>query len=261
MPRFAANLTLMFNEYDFLDRFDAAAEAGFEAVEFLFPYEAPPDAVAARVERNGLSVALFNLPAGDWAAGERGKAALPHRADELPSDIARALEYAAATRVPRLHLMSGLADSDDLEAMRAYRSALALCAGALAEQGLQLVIEPINGRDMPGYFLGDFALAERLIDVLALPNLGLQFDIYHRQILHGDVTMALRRTMPIIGHVQIASVPSRQEPDGGELDFSFLFAELDRLSYAGFLGCEYRPRGSTADGLGWFARYAPRPRA
>jgi hydroxypyruvate isomerase len=256
MPVFAANLTMMFNEWSFLDRFDAAAEAGFTAVEYLFPYEAPPEAIAERLARNKLEQALFNLPPGDWAAGERGIAALPGRFEELKADVARALDYAAATGVKRLHLMAGLADPSDAEAADCYRRAVSYAAERLAEKEIDLLLEPINGRNMPGYFLNDFGAAERLIADLGLANLKLQFDIYHRQIIHGDVVMALRRLMPITGHIQIASVPSRQEPDGEELNYSYLFAEIDRLGYSGFVGCEYTPRGGTLDGLAWFKPFA-----
>ncbi|MCA1369570.1 hydroxypyruvate isomerase family protein [Bradyrhizobium sp. BRP14] len=256
MPVFAANLTMMFNEWSFLDRFDAAAEAGFTAVEYLFPYEVPPEKVAERLARNKLEQALFNLPPGDWAAGERGIAALPGRFDDLKSDIEKALEYAAATGVKRLHLMAGLADPFDGEAATCYRRSVAFAAELLAEIGIDLVIEPINERNMPGYFLNDFGAAETLIAELGLANLKLQFDIYHRQIMHGDVAMALRHLMPITGHIQIASVPSRHEPDGEELNYPYLFAEIDRLGYAGFVGCEYTPRGRTLDGLAWFKPFA-----
>jgi hydroxypyruvate isomerase len=252
MPTFAANLTMMFNEWSFLDRFDAAAEAGFTAVEFLFPYEHPPEAVAERLTRNGLDLALFNLPPGDWAAGERGLAALPERFDEVTAGVDTALRYIEATGARRVHLMAGLADSKSPEANAAYRRSVAHVAGRLDAAGVQLMLEPINGRDMPGYFLNDFALAEAVIAELNLPNLKLQFDVYHRQIMHGDVTMALRRLLPIIGHVQIASVPSRNEPDGQELSYPFFFQELDLLGYECFVGCEYRPRGKTLDGLDWF---------
>ncbi|TBY84625.1 2-oxo-tetronate isomerase [Rhizobium leguminosarum] len=252
MPVFAANLTMMFNEWAFLDRFDAAADAGFAAVEYLFPYEATPEAIAERLARNNLQQALFNLPPGDWAAGERGIAALPGRFDALKADVERALDYAAATGVRRLHLMAGIADLHDEDASSCYRRSVTYAAGRLAEKGIDLLLEPINGRNMPGYFLNDFGAAERLIAECGLPNLKLQFDIYHRQIIHGDVTMALRRLLPIAGHIQIASVPSRNEPDGEELNYPYLFGEIDRLGYDGFVGCEYIPRGHTLDGLGWF---------
>jgi 2-dehydrotetronate isomerase len=256
MPVFAANLTMMFTEWSFLDRFDAAAEAGFTAVEYLFPYEASPAAIAERLTRNNLQQALFNLPPGDWAAGERGIAALPGRFDALKADVERALNYAAATGVKRLHLMAGLADPTDSEAATSYRRSLAYAAERLAEKGIDLLIEPINSRNMPGYFLNDFGAAERLISGLGLANLKLQFDIYHRQIIHGDVAMALRRLMPITGHIQIASVPSRHEPVGEELNYPYLFGEIDRLGYKGFVGCEYTPRGPTLDGLAWFKPFA-----
>jgi 2-dehydrotetronate isomerase len=256
MPVFAANLTMIFNEWAFLDRFDAAAEAGFAAVEYLFPYEATPEAIAERLARNNLQQALFNLPPGDWAAGERGIAALPGRFDALKADVERALDYAAATGVRRLHLMAGIADRHDEDASSAYRRSVTYAAGRLAEKGIDLLLEPINGRNMPGYFLNDFGAAERLIAECGLPNLKLQFDIYHRQIIHGDVTIALRHLLPIAGHIQIASVPSRNEPDGEELNYPYLFGEIDRLGYDGFVGCEYIPRGHTLDGLGWFKPFA-----
>ncbi|ARQ14078.1 hydroxypyruvate isomerase protein (plasmid) [Rhizobium etli] len=256
MPAFAANLTMMFNEWEFLDRFDAAADAGFSAVEYLFPYEAAPEAIAERLARNNLRQALFNLPPGDWGAGERGIAALAGRFDDLQADVERALDYAAATGVGRLHLMAGIADPHDQEAASSYRRSVTYTAGRLAEKGIDLLLEPINGRNMPGYFLNDFAAAERLIAEGGLPNLKLQFDVYHRQILHGDVTMALRRLLPITGHIQIASVPSRNEPDGEELNYPYLFGEIDRLGYDGFIGCEYIPRGQTLDGLAWFKPFA-----
>ena len=254
MPRFAANLTMMFNEHGFLDRFDAAAAAGFQFVEFLFPYDHPPEAVAGRLRRNGLTPVLFNLPPGDWAAGERGLAALPERAAEVRENLAAALPYIRALGVGRVHLMAGLAEAGEA-ADRAYREAVRWCADRLADEGVTLVIEPINRRDMPGYYLADVDRAAALIVALARPNLRLQFDIYHAQIIHGDVTRRLQRLMPLIGHVQVASVPSRHEPDGEELNYPFLFAELDRLGYDGFVGCEYRPRGRTEDGLGWLAPY------
>lgn len=255
MPRFAANLTMMFNERPFLDRFAAAADAGFTAVEFLFPYDFAPEVVAAKLEAAGLTQALFNMPPGDWAAGERGIAALPGREAEFDANVDVALTYAEATGVKRLHMMAGLIAADDAAAKAAYRRAVVFAAERLAAKGLDLVLEPINGRDMPGYFLNDFDTAAALIAELGLPNLKLQYDVYHRQILHGDVLVSLEALMPIVGHVQIASVPKRNEPNTGELNDSAIFAALDRLGYDGFVGCEYRPVAVTEDGLGWFAPY------
>ncbi len=258
MPRFAANLSFMFGEWSFLDRFDAAADAGFEAVEYLFPYEFAPDEIAARLAKNGLDQALFNLPPGDFAGGERGLAALPDRFHDLKASVAQALAYAKATGAKRLHLMAGIAEPRDQAAASSYRRAVAFAAEQLGKEGIDLLIEPINRRDIPGYFLNDYPMALQLIDELRLPNLKLQFDVYHRQILHGDVTVAFHTLQPLIGHVQIASVPSRHEPDGEELNYPFLFDEIDRLAYAGYVGCEYRPRGGTLAGLGWFRPFARR---
>jgi len=256
MPRFAANLSMMFNEHPFLDRFDAAAQAGFTAVEFLFPYEHAPEEIALRLQRNDLKQVLFNLPPGDWNAGEKGFAARPDKFDDLRQSLHTALPYAEATGVRRLHMMAGLADRHDPRAVEAFKRSIEWAAGFVGDHGIDLVIEPINGRDVPGYFLNDFTFARDLIVELGIPNVGLQFDIYHCQILHGDVTMRLREMMPLIGHIQIASVPSRNEPDGEELNYPFLFAELDRLGYDNYVGCEYRPAGDTAAGLGWFKPYA-----
>jgi len=253
MPRFAANLSMMFTEWAFLDRFTAAAEAGFDAVEFLFPYEHAVDAVARALADNGLTQALFNLPAGDFAAGERGLAALSGREADFRASLATALPYVEATGARKIHCMSGHADPADPAARATYAASLARAAETFGPLGVEILVEPINGRDMPGYFMNDFARAAALIDELGLPNLRLQFDMYHRQILHGDVAMGFRALQPIVAHVQIASVPGRHEPDGEELRYEFLFGELDRLGYAGFVGCEYRPRAGTLEGLGWFA--------
>ncbi len=251
MPRFAANLTMMFNEHGFLDRFAAAARAGFDAVEFLFPYDFPAEAIAERVAAHGLEVVLFNMPPGDWAKGERGIAALAGREQEFRDGVARALAYAEALGTPRLHLMAGIASRSDTAALARYRDALAFAADAAGAEGRDLLIEPLNPRDMPGYLLNDFQQAADLITELGRPNLKLQFDIYHRQILHGDMLKGLEALMPIIGHIQTASVPGRNEPGTGELDDFRIFAALDRLGYAGHVGCEYRPAGETVAGLGW----------
>jgi len=255
MPRFAANLSMMFTELPFLDRFAAAADQGFTAVEYLFPYEFAPDAIARRLSDHKLTQALFNLPPGDFAKGDRGLASLPERASEFTDGLAQALLYAEATGVKQLHMMAGLSDKHSARHAGRYRDALKEAAAALGSAGLDLLIEPINGRDMPGYFLNDFHDAEKLIAEMKLPNLKLQYDIYHRQIIHGDVVKSLAALMPIIAHVQVASVPLRHEPDSGELNDSFVFETLDRLGYHGWVGCEYRPRAGTEHGLGWFGPY------
>ena len=253
MPRFAANLTMMFNEWTFLDRFAAAADAGFRAVEYLFPYAETPDAIAQALARHGLTQALFNAPPGDWSAGERGLAALPGRRDEFRASFEDALAYAVATGVKRLHVMSGAAAREPAH-VAAFEDSLRHACDAAGEAGLDIVIEPINGRDMPGYFLNDFGFAVEIIERLARPNLKLQYDIYHRQILHGDILKSLERLMPLIGHIQTASVPGRNEPGTGELDDFRIFRAIDALNYPGFVGCEYRPANGTLAGLDWMRR-------
>ena len=251
MPKFAANLTMMFNEWEFLDRFGAAADAGFTAVEFLFPYAFAPDAVAGQLQKHGLKQALFNLPPGDWDAGERGLAALPKRARDFAASLTAALPYALATGVPRVHLMSGIADRFDPAAQAAYKTALQRACELFGAEGIEVIIEPLNPRDMPGYLLNDFGFARDLIAGLGLPNLKLQYDIYHRQILHGDVLTSLDALLPVIGHIQIASVPGRHEPGTGELNDAAIFRHLDAIGYSGYVGCEYRPAAGTLAGLGW----------
>lgn len=255
MPKFAANISMMFTEHAFLDRFDAAAEAGFPAVEFLFPYDHPPEAIAERLKRNRLTQALFNLPPGRWEEGERGLAALPDRFEEFKSGVARALDYVAATGAKRVHMMAGNAARNDPKAEASYRRAIEYAAPVLAQHAVDVLLEPINARNMPSYFLNDFPYTRDLIASLGLSNVKLQFDVYHRQIMHGDVAMAFRALQPIVGHIQVASVPSRHEPDGEELNFPFLFSEFDRLGYDGYIGCEYNPRTGTVEGLKWYQPY------
>lgn len=251
MPFFAANLSMMFTEHEFLDRFQAAADAGFKAVEFLFPYDFPAKEIASRLAAAKLEQVLFNLPPGDWARGDRGMAALPDRKDEFRQSVATALDYADALGTPRLHMMAGIADPADPVHQAAYKDALGFAADAAGEKDIVLLIEPLNGRDMPGYHLDRFDQAADLIADLDRSNLKLQFDIYHRQIVHGDVLTGLEQLMPIIGHVQIASVPGRNEPGTGELDDFRVLEALDRFGYEGRVGCEYRPKAGTLEGLGW----------
>jgi hydroxypyruvate isomerase len=251
MPNFAANLTFMFNEWDFLDRFAAAADAGFTAVEYLFPYDYAPEVLADLLRAHGLQQVLFNLPAGNWTTGDRGLAALTDRRDEFTASIDTAMLYAEALATTRLHVMAGIAALPDAGALETYRCSIREVCARAAHRGITILIEPINTRDMPGYFLHDFALAADIVRDLALPNLRLQFDIYHRQMLHGDVLTALRALVPLIGHVQIASVPGRHEPGSGELDDFRVLRTLDALGYQGFVGLEYRPAGGTLAGLTW----------
>lgn len=253
MPRFAANLSFLFQEEPFLDRFAAAAAQGFAAVEFLFPYDYAPAAVASAARDAGVSVALFNAPPGDWAAGERGLAALPDRRRDFRAALARALDYAAALNCPRIHVVAGIEPANaDRRAMEAcYMDNLAWAAEQASGAGVQLMIEPINRRDIPGFFLHDFDAAAKVVADIGAPNLRLQFDIYHAQIIHGDISTRLRRQLPLVGHIQIANPPDRREPGNGEIDYGHMFRLLDDLGYDGWVGCEYRPAGATADSLDW----------
>ncbi len=248
MPRFAANLSMMFTERPFMARFDAAAAAGFEAVEFLRPYAHSAAEIRGALDRNGLALALFNAPSGDWEAGERGLAALAGREAAFRDSIAKALDYAAVLQPGRVHVLAGIAQG--AEARAVYIANLAHAAEIAGAQGL--TIEPINRRDMPGYHLSTSADAVAVLDAVGAANLGLQFDLYHAQIMEGDLTRRLEALMPRIVHIQVAGVPDRHEPDTGEVDFGHVFGVLDRLVYDGFVGCEYRPAGRTEDGLGWF---------
>jgi hydroxypyruvate isomerase len=253
MPRFAANLSLMYGEFAFLDRFAAARRDGFAAVEFLFPYEHAPTVLAGLLQAHGLQHVLFNASPGDWAAGDRGLACLPGREADFKRSIAQALDYAQALACPRVHVMAGLAP---LGADRALLQSTYLRNLAWAAQqagGVELLIEPINRRDMPGYFLNRQDHAHDVVMELGAPNLKVQMDLYHCQIVEGDVAMKLRQYLPSgrVGHLQIAGVPERHEPDVGELNSPYLFALIDELGYAGHVGCEYRPRAGTSAGLGW----------
>lgn len=260
MPRFAANLSMLYPEHAFLDRFAAAARDGFEGVEFLFPYEHAPAEIAARLREHGLQQVLFNAPPGDWAAGERGLACLPGREDEFRRGIEQTLAYAEALDCPRIHVMAGLvpAGRERAPLQPLYVANLAWAAQRAAACGREITIEPINLRDMPGYFLNRQDHAHEILDAVGAPNLKVQMDLYHCQIVEGDVATKLRRWLPggRIAHLQIAGVPERHEPDIGELNPRYLFDVIDACGYAGWVGCEYRPRrggepGGTTAGLGW----------
>lgn len=257
MPQFAANLTMMYAEHAFLDRFEAAAADGFRAVECLFPYDFTSNELAARLRDCGLRQALFNAPPGDWAQGERGIASLRGRQDEFRHGFRKqAIPYAVKLMCPRLHVMAGLAQAgvDPQEQWATYRANLVWAAGEAAREGIEVLIEPINPRDMPGYLLNRQDVAHRLVDELGLENLGVQMDLFHCQIAEGDLVTKLRRYLPQgrVGHIQIAGVPDRHEPDSGELAIGHLLSQIDATGWKGTVGCEYRPRGSTRDGLGWF---------
>ena len=257
MPKFAANLSFIFQEVGFLERFAAAAACGFQGIEYLSPYEYPPEVIAEQLKRHGLEQALFNMPPGDWAAGERGIAALPGREQEFRDGVETALTYAKATNCRLVHAMAGLVPegSDRAAAQRAYVANLRHAAERLAPESVTVVIEPINNRDIPGYYLNTTTQAMRVIDAVGHPNLKLQLDLYHVQIMEGDLAHRIRALAGRYPHVQIAGNPGRHEPDVGEINYPFLFDLLDELGYSGWIGCEYRPKGETRAGLGWARRY------
>ncbi|HUB12877.1 MAG TPA: 2-oxo-tetronate isomerase [Acetobacteraceae bacterium] len=258
MPRFAANLSMMFNELPFLDRFAAAAKAGFQGVEFLFPYEHPAADIGKRLSDGGLTQALFNMPPGDWAKGDRGMAALPGRQAAFRDGVKLALEYAHALNCKLVHAMAGIvpADVSPVTAASVYAANLAWAAEQAAPAGVKIVIEPINHRDMPGYFLNTQAQGAAVVEALGADRLGLQFDVYHVQVTEGDITKRMERYMPVIAHMQIADVPARNEPGTGEIGWAFVFRRMDELGYRGWVGCEYRPAGETLAGLGWREKFA-----
>ena len=257
MPRFAANLSMMYTEVPFLDRFAAAAQDGFDAVEYLFPYEHTPEEIASCLTANGLTQALFNLPPGDWAAGERGMACIPGREAEFAASVDRALVFAQATGCQRLHAMAGLKPAGVSEAQQraTYVANLRAAAQRLAPHSITLLIEPINTRDMPGFYLSWQQQAHDVLAEVGAPNLKVQMDLYHCQIMEGDLSKRMEKHFAGVGHIQIAGVPDRHEPDEGEVHFPHLFDRLDALGYSGFVGCEYRPRSGTSEGLDWLRRY------
>jgi 2-dehydrotetronate isomerase len=263
MPRFAANISTMFSDRPFVNRIEAAATAGFKAVECQFPYLAGAAELKERLAASGLPLVLMNTPPGDFAAGERGLAGLPGREADFEAALGQALSYAEALDCPMIHVMAGVQPSGaGREAcLRVFKANLKRAAEACARAGRLALIEPINTRDIPGYLLNTPAEGAALIAELNQPSLKLQFDFYHAQIMTGDLARSFERHQDITAHVQIAGVPERQEPDTGEINFPYLFDLLDRLGFAGWVGCEYFPAGRTEEGLGWAFRYgiAPKP--
>ena len=262
MPRFAANLSMLYNEVAFLDRFAAAACDGFEAVEYLFPYAYAPLELKERLRAHNLQQVLFNTPPGDWEAGERGLACLPGREAEFIDGIALAITYARALNCPRLHVMAGIAPiaDDTVPFESTYIANIRHACALTAPHGIELMLEPINSRDIPGFFLNSQIQAHKLLSKIAAPNVKVQMDLYHCQITEGDLATKIRQYLPSgnIGHIQIAGVPERHEPDIGEVNYRYLFHLLDELGYDGWIGCEYRPaRGTsphaTRNGLAWLS--------
>ncbi len=266
MPRFAANLSMLYPELDFLDRFEAAARDGFQAVEFLFPYAHEPRELAARLKGNGLQQVLFNAPPGDWDRGERGVACLAGREAEFREGFGKALAYAQALACPRIHVMAGLvpAGADRAVLRPGYVANLKWAAAEAAKHGVDVLVEPINTRDIPGFFLNRQDQAHELVAEIGAANVKVQMDLYHCQVVEGDVATKIRQYLPTgrVGHFQIAGVPERHEPDVGEMNYPYLFKVIDEVAagcgWTGWVGCEYRPRlgaqpGGTSQGLGWFA--------
>ena len=252
MPKFAANLTMLFTDRPFLDRFAAASAAGFKAVEFLFPYDHPAQQVADTAKAAGLQVILHNLPAGNWAGGERGIACLPDRVTEFRAGVTKAIEYAHALGAPQLNCLAGLAPPTDAAAHRTLVENLRFAADALQAAGIGLLLEPVNTRDVPGFFVSRTAQGLAILDEVGHANARLQYDIYHAQVMEGDLLPTIERNFARIGHLQLADNPGRHEPGTGEINFPNVFRRIDELGYAGWIGCEYKP---SAAGLGWMQPY------
>ena len=253
MPRFDANLTMLFTELPFMDRFEAAQRAGFRSVEFLFPYAFDALEIADKLKTCDLQQVLFNMPPGDWDAGERGYAAIPGREDEFRASVDTALHYAKILKCKRVHAMSGNVKPDESyeKYVETFINNIRYAADAFDQEGITLLIEPLNCRDMPGYFVSHQRDAVALIDQVNKANVKLQLDTYHAQISDGDLTVLIRDLQPEIGHIQIASVPDRHEPSDGEINYTYLFRILDKIGYQGWIGCEYNPEKTTEEGLGW----------
>jgi hydroxypyruvate isomerase len=258
VPRFAANLTMLFNEVDFLARFEAAARAGFSGVEYLFPYAFSADELAKQLKVHQLTQVLHNLPAGNWDKGERGIAILPDRVDEFREGVKTAIGYAKALNCPQVNCLAGLVpDGVDAKVLNdTFVDNLKFAASALKAEGIKLLIEPINTRDIPKFYLTNTAQAVALINAVGSDNLFVQYDIYHMQIMEGDLAPTIESNLRHIAHIQLADTPGRHEPGTGEINYPFLFRHLDKIGYGGWIGCEYKPEKTTSEGLGWFAPYA-----
>jgi hydroxypyruvate isomerase len=256
MPKFAANLTMLFNEHAFLDRFDAAAKAGFKAVEFLFPYAFDLAELKARLQGNGLQLVLHNLPAGDWDGGERGMACNPERVAAFRDSVALGIEYATALGVPHVNCLAGKAPAgvDAATLRRTFVANLRYAAAELKKVGLNLLTEPINYYDIPGFYLNTTAQALSILDEVGADNAFVQYDIYHAQRMEGELAATMSKHLARIGHMQLADNPGRNEPGSGEINYDFLFAHIDRIGYKGWIGCEYKPATTTTAGLGWMRK-------
>jgi hydroxypyruvate isomerase len=263
MPRFAANLTMMYTEHNFLDRFAAAARDGFTAVEYMFPYEHSAETLAALLKEHGLTQVLFNAPAGDWKVGERGLTALPGRESEFRDGFLLALEYARAFKCPRIHTMAGVAatGADRAQMCETYIANLAWAAGLAAKDGIDVLMEPIAQRNMPGFFLNFQEEAHAIAEETGCSNVKILMDLFHCQVAEGDLAIKIRKYIEDpkqtrVGHLQIAGVPERHEPDTGEVRYEYLFDLIDKVGFEGWIGCEYVPAAGTSDGLDWFKKYA-----
>ncbi len=257
MPKFCANLTMLYTEQDFMSRFEAAARSGFKGVEYLFPYDFDKDQLAEQLAAHGLTQVLHNLPAGDWNGGERGIACLPDRVGEFQDGVGRAIDYATALGCGQLNCLVGIKPEgvDDDKATAVVIDNLRFAAPRLKDAGIKLLLEPVNNRDIPGFFVNRSAQAIDIIDTAGSDNLYLQYDFYHMQIMEGDLAPTFLRLQDRIAHVQLADNPGRHEPGTGEINYPFLFDWLDQQGYAGWIGCEYKPKAATEDGLGWFVPY------
>lgn len=257
MAQFAANLTMLFTEVPFLERFEKAHNAGFKAVEFLFPYVFDAQVLSQKLEQYGLEQALFNMPPGNWDAGERGFAAIPGRVNEFKDTVETALTYATALNCKKVHAMSGLIDEQFSyeKHVNTFIQNIRYAADAFAKHGIELMIEPLNNRDVPNYFVANQRVAVELIKQVDRPNVKLQLDLYHAQIMDGDLTHLIQDLALYTGHIQIASVPKRHEPSEGEVNYPHIFNILDKSGYKGWIGCEYNPKNTTEDGLGWIQPY------